>query len=203
MLLRAIACAALVAALNASAPAARHEEDPHPRIVLVTAFGTIELELDAVHAPITTRNFLRYVDIDRYNGGRFHRTVRKDNQPRDVVRIGVIQGGVAPRYATRDFDPIPLEPTSKTGLRHVDGAISMARAEPDTATSDFFICIGDQPELDAGGRRNPDGRGFAAFGRVVAGMDVVRRIQAAPASGQSLEPPVKIISAHRVRDAHE
>jgi peptidyl-prolyl cis-trans isomerase A (cyclophilin A) len=89
---------------------------------------------------------------------------------------------------------VPLERTSVTGLRHLDGTLSMARDGPDTATSDFFICIGDQPSLDFGGKRNPDGQGFAAFGHVVGGMDVVRRIQAAPADGQSLTPPVRIRS---------
>jgi peptidyl-prolyl cis-trans isomerase A (cyclophilin A) len=97
------------------------------------------------------------------------------------------------------FEPIRLERTRDTGLRHQDGTVSMARAEPDTATSDFFVCIGDQPELDFGGQRNPDGQGFAAFGRVVKGMDVVRRIQLAPADGQTLTPPVSILSAGRLR----
>jgi peptidyl-prolyl cis-trans isomerase A (cyclophilin A) len=83
-------------------------------------------------------------------------------------------------------------------LKHKDGTISMARDGPDTATSDFFICLGDQPELDFGGKRNPDGQGFAAFGRVVNGMDVVRKIQAAPAEGQALKPPVKVLKATRV-----
>jgi peptidyl-prolyl cis-trans isomerase A (cyclophilin A) len=93
---------------------------------------------------------------------------------------------------------IPLEPTSITSLQHLNGTVSMARAEPDSATSDFFICIGDQPELDFGGRRNPDGQGFAAFGHVVEGMDVVLRIQAAAADRQSLTPPVRILEVRRL-----
>ena len=105
-----------------------------------------------------------------------------------------------------DWAPIPLEPTSVTGLAHVDGTISMARAEPDTATSDFFLCLGDQPSLDFGGARNPDGQGFAAFGRVIIGMDVVEAIQRAPVSKdpqdpkvlrQTLAPPVVITKAYR------
>ena len=144
---------------------------------------------------MTVRNFLRYVEAGRYDGGVFHRTVRADNQPHNPVKIAVVQASVAPRWAEEDFPPIALEPTSRTGLRHRDGAISMARAEPDTATSDFFVCVGDQPELDEGGRRNPDGRGFAAFGRVIRGMDVVRRINASPAEGQTLQPPVAIVKA--------
>jgi peptidyl-prolyl cis-trans isomerase A (cyclophilin A) len=109
----------------------------------------------------------------------------------------VIQGGINPARAKEDGAPIPLERTSQTGIQHVDGAVSMARDGPDTATSDFFICIGEQPSLDFGGKRNPDGQGFAAFGRVVRGMDVVRKIQGAPAKGQTLTPAVKILKAAR------
>ncbi len=156
---------------------------------LTTALGEIDLEIDAVHAPLSAANFLRYVDAGRYDGGRFHRTVRPDTETRKEVPIEVIQGGVAPGREKEDFPPIPLERTSVTGLKHRDGTLSMARDAPDTATSDFFLCVGDQPLLDFGGARNPDGQGFAAFGRVVRGMDVVRQIQAAPARGQALTPP--------------
>lgn len=166
-------------------------------VVLETGLGTIEIEVDAEHAPHTSANFLRYVDAGGYDGGRFHRTVttRPDNQPQSRVKIDVIQAGAKP--GAPGFEPLALERTSATGLRHLDGAVSMARSGPDTATSDFFICIGDQPSLDFGGNRNPDGQGFAAFGRVVKGMDVVRRIQAAPSKGQSLSPPVVIRRAYR------
>jgi peptidyl-prolyl cis-trans isomerase A (cyclophilin A) len=167
------------------------------RVVLRTSAGDIEIEVDAARAPATAANFLRYVDGGYYDGGRFHRTVRLDNQPGKKVLIEVVQAGANPMPARRGFGPIRLERTRDTGLRHRDGTVSMARDTPDSATSDFFVCIGDQPELDFGGRRNPDGQGFAAFGRVVAGMDVVRRIQAAPADGQSLTPPVPIVSASR------
>ena len=109
----------------------------------------------------------------------------------------VIQGGVNPAKEKDAFPPIKLETTKATKLGHKDGTVSMARAEPDTATSDFFICVGDQPELDFGGKRNPDGQGFAAFGKVVKGMDVVKAIQAAKADGQKLDPPVAITSAVR------
>ena len=166
-------------------------------VVLRTGLGDLEIEVDEAHAPVTAANFLRYVDGGHYDGGRFHRTVRLDNQPGKTVLIEVVQAGVNPTPARRDFAPIPLERTKDTGLRHRDGTVSMARDTPDSATSDFFVCIGDQPELDFGGKRNPDGQGFAAFGRVVAGMDVVRRIQLAPADGQSLTPPVPIVSARR------
>jgi peptidyl-prolyl cis-trans isomerase A (cyclophilin A) len=115
------------------------------------------------------------------------------------VKIAVVQAGVAPAQEANDLAPIPLERTGRTGLVHRDGTISMARAEPDTATSDFFVCVGDQPELDEGGKRNPDGQGFAAFGRVTRGMDVIRRIHAAPADGQALAPPIAIVRARVTR----
>jgi peptidyl-prolyl cis-trans isomerase A (cyclophilin A) len=162
-----------------------------PRVVIQTAMGDIEAEIDTIRAPITSANFLRYVDLGFYRFGRFHRTVRRDNQPADKVKIEVIQAGLDP-MRVKDFPPIKLERTKQTGLSHKDGTLSMARDGPDTATSDFFICIGDQPALDFGGKRNPDGQGFAAFGRVVLGMDVVHKIQAAPARGQTLQPPVAI-----------
>jgi peptidyl-prolyl cis-trans isomerase A (cyclophilin A) len=173
-------------------------EGPPVRVRMETALGVIEIEVYPARAPITAVNFLRYVERGEYDGGRFHRTVRAGNQPNNKVLIDVVQAGRDP-VGRPDGLPVILERTRDTGLRHVDGVISMARDGPDTATSDFFICIGDQPELDFGGRRNPDGQGFAAFGRVVAGMDVVRRIHRAPADGQSLTPPVAIRKASPVR----
>jgi peptidyl-prolyl cis-trans isomerase A (cyclophilin A) len=169
-----------------------------PRVIIETELGNIEVEIDSMHAPLTAANFLRYVDLGFYRFGRFHRTVRKDNQPTDKVKIEVVQAGLD-SLRVKDFPPVPLERTRVTGLSHRDGTISMARDGPNTATSDFFICIGAQPALDFGGKRNPDGQGFAAFGRVVLGMDVVRKIQAAPAVGQRLEPPVRITDIVRKR----
>jgi peptidyl-prolyl cis-trans isomerase A (cyclophilin A) len=167
-------------------------------IRLDTTLGAIEVALDPDRAPGTVANFLRYLDAGAYDGGRFHRTVTPDNQPNDAVRIEVIQGGVNPDRAAENGPPIALERTSVTGLAHKDGTISMARFTPDSAVSDFFICIGDQPELDFGGARNPDGQGFAAFGQVTSGMEVVRAIQGSPAEGQRLNPPVAIIGARRI-----
>ena len=191
--------ATLAALLTAAPGAAAPEAAAEPvRVRLVTGLGEIDLELDLARAPVTAANFLRYVDAGRYDGGRFHRTVRPDTEVRKDVPIEVVQAGVAPGREAEDLPPIALERTAATGLRHVDGAISMARDTPDSATSDFFICLGDQPALDHGGARNPDGQGFAVFGRVVAGLDVVRRIQQAPAEGQSLTPPVAILSARRL-----
>jgi peptidyl-prolyl cis-trans isomerase A (cyclophilin A) len=137
------------------------------------------------------------VDGKFYEGGRFHRTVTPDNQPNNKVKIEVIQGGPNPDKEKDGFAPIKLERTRDTKLLHKDGTLSMARAGVDTATWDFFVCVGDQPELDFGGKRNPDGQGFAAFGKVTKGMDVVKKIQKSPADGQVLKPPVKIISVTR------
>jgi cyclophilin family peptidyl-prolyl cis-trans isomerase len=173
-------------------------DEPQPvRVLIQTEAGEIEVELDAARAPRTVANFLRYVGGKFYDGGRFHRTVKPDNQPDSKVKIEVIQAGIDPARAKEVFAPIKLERTRDTGLRHQDGTISMARDGPDTATSDFFICIGAQPELDHGGKRNPDGQGFAALGKVIRGMDVVRKVQAAPAKGQELMPTVKILKMTR------
>lgn len=176
------------------------------RVRIQTELGDIVIEVDPVKAPLTTANFLKYVDAGHYDGGIFHRTVRLDNQPESPVKIEVIQAGVNPDRTKEGFAAIPLERTSVTGILHKDGAVSMARGAPDSATSGWFICINDQPSLDFGGNRNPDGQGFAAFGRVVEGMDVVRKIQAAPSStnrttnteAQRLTPAIKILKAGRV-----
>jgi len=169
-----------------------------PRVIILTELGDIEVEVDSIRAPVTAANFLRYVDLGFYRFGRFHRTVRADNQPQHKVKIAVIQAGLE-RLRVREFPPIRLERTSKTGLSHRNGTISMARDGPDSATSDFFICVGDQPELNFRGKRNPDGQGFAAFGRVVLGMDVVEKIHQASAEGQDLRPVVKITNVVRKR----
>jgi peptidyl-prolyl cis-trans isomerase A (cyclophilin A) len=195
MTLRPLALALLAAAWLPQAQAAAQTL---PRVVIGTNLGNIEVEVDTIRAPITSANFLRYVDLGFYRFGRFHRTVRPDNQPKDKIKIAVVQAGLD-SLRVKDFPAIPLERTRTTGLSHKDGTISMARDGPNTATSDFFICIGDQPSLDFGGKRNPDGQGFAAFGRVVLGMDVVRRIQASPARGQTLDPPIPIDSIVRKR----
>lgn len=149
-----------------------------------TGMGVITAEVDTVSAPLTAMNFLKYLDLGLYSGGSFYRTVRPDNQPDNAVKIGVIQGGISRDRRVDQLSPIRLEPTGETGLLHLDGVLSMARAGPNTAQGEFFICIGPQPELDEGGRRNPDGMGFAAFGRVTTGMDIVRRIHAKKADGQ-------------------
>ncbi len=165
---------------------------PKPRVLIQTALGDVEVELDAEHAPVTTKNFLRYALAGFYSDGLFHRTVTLDNQPTNAVKIQVIQASANPAKTNEFFPPIGLERTRDTGLKHLDGTLSMARDTPDSAQDHFFICVGDQPALDFGGQRNPDGQGFAAFGHVVKGLEVVRKIHAASAEGQSLKPPVPL-----------
>jgi cyclophilin family peptidyl-prolyl cis-trans isomerase len=169
-----------------------------PRLLIQTAIGDIEVELDRRAAPITVTNFLYYVHEGLYSDGLFHRTVTPANQPQNQVKIEVIQGAANPAKTNEFLPAIPIERTRDSGLKHLDGTISMARTEPNTARDEFFICIGDQPQLDFGGKRNPDGQGFAAFGRVTKGMDVVRRIQSSPANGQTLRPPIRIQRAVRL-----
>jgi peptidyl-prolyl cis-trans isomerase A (cyclophilin A) len=142
-----------------------------PRVALQTGMGTIVIELADRQAPITSRNFLRYVQAGKLNGTSFYRAARS----RVDARYGFIQGGIDHDYS-RAFFAIPHEPTSKTGLKHVEGTISMARNAPGTAMGDFFITVGAAPYLDA----RPGNPGYAAFGRVVKGMDVVKKILAAP-----------------------
>jgi len=172
---------------------------PLPRVTIETEIGAIVVEIDTARAPSTAANFLKYVDAALYDGGRFHRTVRTepDNQPQNAVKIDVVQAGANPARTMEYFQPIVHEPTSETKLTHTDGVVSMARAQVNTARDQFFICIGDQRDLDAGGKRNPDGHGFAAFGRVVSGMDVVRKIHGSPASGQTLTPAIGILRIRR------
>jgi peptidyl-prolyl cis-trans isomerase A (cyclophilin A) len=164
-------------------------------VIIRTELGDIRVALFEGKAPVTVANFIQYVESGHYAGGSFFRTVRKDNQPGTRIKIEVIQAGGHPWEENFSLPPIMLERTSETGLTHRDGTISMARDGPDTATSSFFICIGNQPELDYGGRRNPDGQGFAAFGQVVEGMDVVHRIHQTRARGQAIMPPVRIVEA--------
>ena len=138
-----------------------------------------------------------------YDGGTINRAVRPDNTTRHDVEIQVVQFQISRERRREQFAPVPLERTNATGLTHGDGTVSMARAAPDTATASFSIVIRDQPEMNFGGRRNPDGQGFAVFGRVIRGMDVVKTIQASP-TGQrgaygteTLDPPIAIVKAYR------
>jgi len=166
------------------------------RCLIRTSLGDITVELYPDKAPLTVMNFMKYVDTHLYDDTHFFRTVRLDNQPDNAVKIEVIQGGdVLPVH---ELPPVQHETTRQSGILHKDGTISMARKAPGSATCNFFICIHDQPELDFGGRRNPDGQGFAAFGNVISGMETVRKIHQQPADGQILFQPVVIISVSRL-----
>jgi peptidyl-prolyl cis-trans isomerase A (cyclophilin A) len=168
---------------------------------LRTTAGEIQFRVYPDKAPLTVANFLRYVEAGFYNDSTFFRVVTPDNQPNNKVKIEVIQGGDVDEK--KCFPPVAHETTAQTGLKHKDGTVSMARDAPGTATSSFFICIGRQPELDFNGRRNPDGQGFAAFGRVIKGMDVVRRIQKMEQEKQYLKNPVVITSLIRMMKPSE
>ncbi|MFC5343537.1 peptidylprolyl isomerase [Brevundimonas staleyi] len=186
--------AGLVVGAAVLSGAAATAQPARPLVILHTTQGDIVLQLDADHAPITTCNFLRYVEDGRYAGGSFFRTVvaeTNDNpNPIDVIQAATTAGSDDP-----GLGPIPLERTRDTGLRHSAGSISMARDGPDTATSSFFIVVKDTPALDFGGARNPDGQGFAAFGSVLSGMEIVEAIQTAPATDEQLAEPVVIGAA--------
>jgi len=179
------------------------EELTTVNVEMTTSLGVIEMEIYTDAAPITATNFMRLVDGSHMDGGSFYRAVSPENDNGSPI-ISVIQGGLG--NAESPFPPIAHETTADTGLLHVDGAVSMARADVGTASTELFICIGDQPALDFGAARNPDGQGFAVFGRVVRGMDVVNAIHTQPANtptesaymaGQILEEPVAIISIRR------
>ena len=175
------------------------------RVAMVTELGTIELELDHKHAPVTVENFVRYVDLKRFDGIAFYRSMKLawGQQPNGLIQAG-LQGN-----PLKVLKPISHEPTSATGILHKAGAISMARNAPGTAAADFSILLSDLPSLDAD-PKSPDPEaqaGFAAFGHVVSGMDVARRIWDSPLSptagegalkGQMLAPPVKILTVRRV-----
>jgi peptidyl-prolyl cis-trans isomerase A (cyclophilin A) len=196
-LLVAFAGPALAQTPPAAAPA------PLPRVALETSKGRIVLELDTAHAPITARNFLRYVDNRRYDGMQFYRAMRTGEG------VGLVQGGITD--ARRLFPPVAHEPTSQTGLTHIDGALSAPRLQPGSARAEFTIMVGPQHYLDAGPESGSgDGLGYAVFGRVVEGMDVVRQILASPVSptegegamrGQMLQPRVRIVTARRLPPA--
>jgi peptidyl-prolyl cis-trans isomerase A (cyclophilin A) len=174
-------------------------EAGNPKVIIKTELGDVTVEIFEKKAPVTASNFLKYADEGRFKEACFYRVVRMDNQPRNKIKIEVIQGGLRFTHRENILPPIEHETTQKTGVLHKDGTISMARSEPGSAASEFFICVGDQPELDFGGERNPDGQGFAAFGKVVAGMDVIRKIHQMPADEQMLISRVTIQDIARLK----
>lgn len=198
-----VAASALAQSPAPPAAAAAAKEDLIP-VEIDTSLGRIVVALDQAHAPVTSANFLHYVDTHRYDGQVFYRAMHVPDQ--NGADGGLIQGGIT-TDARKLFPPIAHEPTSATGLHNVTGAISLANAGPGTGRADFFILVSDMPGLDAGGPGG-DANGFASFGRVTEGMDVVRKIWSSPVSaskgtgamkGQMLDPPVKILHVTRVR----
>jgi peptidyl-prolyl cis-trans isomerase A (cyclophilin A) len=192
-----------ISLVSGRSPAADVGPDRVCRVVIDTALGPIGVLLDLGRAPLSAGDFLKYVDRGLYAGGTFYRTVRPDDDP-TPVKIEVVQGGLTDE--SRFLASIAHEPTNQTGLRHRNGTISIARGKVGTGTAGaFFICIGDQPELDFGGKRNPDGQGFAAFGHVTSGMELIREMgalktQGPPRSsgGELIASPVPIVRARRV-----
>jgi peptidyl-prolyl cis-trans isomerase A (cyclophilin A) len=164
--------------------------------LIKTSMGDIGIELYPDKAPVTVGNFMKYVDKKAYNGSSFFRVCTPANEATRKVKIQVIQGGNVPDSLV--LDSIKIETTKSTGLQHQNGVLSMARSGPNSATSQFFICINDEPALDFGGARNPDGQGFAAFGKVTKGMEVVKKIQSQKDDAQYLVEPVKIYGISRV-----
>jgi peptidyl-prolyl cis-trans isomerase A (cyclophilin A) len=165
-----------------------------PHILIRTQAGDIEIELYPRQAPRTAGAFLSYVDSGFYKNSSFYRVLNDDNQASNAPKSELIQGGIWRtdyKKAVRHQD-IPHETTQLTHILHKDGVISLARTTPGTAGTEFFICVGDQPGFDYGGDNNPDGQGYAAFGKVVKGMDIVRNIYARPENNQSFDPPVII-----------
>jgi peptidyl-prolyl cis-trans isomerase A (cyclophilin A) len=192
-----------IALVSARSGAADVGADRVCSVVIDTALGPIGVLLELGRAPLSAGDFLKYVDRGLYARGAFYRTVRPDDDPKPI-KIDVVQGGLTDDG--KFLDPIAHEPTNVTGLRHRNGTISIARDTVGTGTAGaFFICIGDQPELDFGGRRNPDGQGFAAFGHVTSGMILVRKMwslktQGPPGSsgGELIASPVQILGARRL-----
>jgi peptidyl-prolyl cis-trans isomerase A (cyclophilin A) len=173
----------------------------NPVVTIETKFGHITVELYPQKAPATVSAFLRNIDSGYYENCSFYRVLRNDNQVTGALRSYLIQGGVwqsKPDLKIK-FNPIPHEATRQTGILHTRGVISIARNEPGTATSEFFICVEDEPGFDYGGANNADGEGYTAFGEVVEGMETVFKIYRQPENEQRFTPPVTILNIHRLR----
>lgn len=171
-----------------------------PHIEIQTAKGDIEIELYPLQAPKTVAAFLSYIDAGYYSDGSFYRVLNDENQPSNAEKTELIQGGI---WQTKNKEAmkipgVPHETTAQTHILHTDGVISLARREPGTATTEFFICIGKQPGLDYGGENVEDKQGYATFGKVVKGMDIVRKIYRQPENDQHFDPPVAIYNIRRL-----
>jgi peptidyl-prolyl cis-trans isomerase A (cyclophilin A) len=170
----------------------------YPVVTIHTEDGDIDVELYNDKAPQSAGTFLTNAKEGAYDNSTFYRVLNRDNQPSDASKAELIQGGLwrTNLAKAKSYKGIPHEPTNKTGVLHKDGTISFARTDPGTATTEFFICIGDQPGFDFGGENNPDGQGYAAFGKVIKGMDVVRKIYQRNEYDQRFNPPVHIYDIH-------
>ncbi|CAN5195382.1 N/A [soil metagenome] len=164
----------------------------YPHVQIVTEYGDIEIELYADKAPETVKAFLGYVDSGVFTNSSFHRTLKAEDQPSSSFKSELIQGGIWGKKNAPVFPGIRHENTKQTGILHLDGTVSLARTDTGTASTEFFICIGKQPAYDYGGEANTDKQGFAAFGRVVSGMDIVKKIHRQPDYESNLEKPVVI-----------
>jgi peptidyl-prolyl cis-trans isomerase A (cyclophilin A) len=177
----------------------KHYKNPH--IAIQTRLGDIEVELYDDKAPASTSAFLSYIDSGYYRNSAFYRVLNQDNQQMDAFKAELIQGGIwrTNHKLFTSLHGIKHETTKETGILHKDGTISLARQEPGTATTEFFICLGDQPGFDYGGENNPDKQGYAAFGKVVKGMNIVRSIYNRPEDDQAFTPPVIIFDIVRLK----
>lgn len=172
----------------------------YPHVLIETQFGDIEAELYNDKAPKSVAAFLMYIDSGLYTNSSFYRVLKEEDQPSASFKSQLIQGGIWQTNYKKEISlpGIPHEPTNTTGILHKDGTISLARTTPGTASSEFFICIGDQPAYDYGGNANADKQGFAAFGKVTKGMDIVRKIHGQPDYNESFEVPVKIYNIKKL-----
>ena len=171
-----------------------------PTVKIETNFGDIIVELYPEKAPITVTAFLSYVDSGYYKGASFYRVLKEEDQPSNAFKSELIQGGIwqTKNKLQTSLKGIPHETTKETGILHENGAISLARSDPGTANSEFFICIGNQPAYNYGGAANTDGQGFAAFGKVIKGMEFVKQIHSQPDNQTSFLPPIEIINIVRL-----
>ena len=178
----------------------KHAQYTNPHVVIDTKFGEIEIELFAKQAPKTVAAFLANIDSGFYSNASFYRVLNDQNQPSNAPKTELIQGGVwrNKQYRNKVFSSIPHETTKQTGLHHITGTVSMARRETGTASTEFFICIDDEPGLDYGGENIDDRQGYAAFGKVVKGMNVVKMIYHENEDNQYFDPPVDIYSIKKL-----
>ena len=182
----------VLALLELSACSHKKYENPHVKIE--TDYGDIEIELYPSKAPKSVAAFLSYVDSDLYKNSSFYRVLKEENQPSSSFKSELIQGGIwqSNNKKAASLQGIPHETTKQSGILHTNGTVSLARTTPGTASSEFFICVGDQPAYDYGNDANPDKLGYAAFGRVVKGMDIVKMIHEQPENGETFAPLIKI-----------